>query len=105
MDGLLVVDVEVDGERVDVRCADGVVSEIAPDLTPRHGEEVVRGASAAIPGLHDHHLHLMAMAARAESLDIGADQLSGPDELRRVMSGADATLPAGEWIRAVGFHE
>jgi predicted amidohydrolase YtcJ len=105
MGGVLVVDVEVDGERVDVRCADGVVREIASDLTPRRGEEVVRGASAAIPGLHDHHLHLMAMAARAESLDIGADQVSGADELRRVMAGADATLPAGDWIRAVGFHE
>jgi predicted amidohydrolase YtcJ len=104
-DGLLVVDVEVEGERVDVRCADGVVTEMAGDLTPRRGETVVRGAAAALPGLHDHHLHLMAMAARAGSVEVGADQVTDRTDLGRVLAAADAALPAGEWLRAVGYHE
>jgi len=103
--GLLVVDVEVDGERVDVRCADGVVSDVARDLTPRRGETVFRGAAAVLPGLHDHHLHLLAMAARAGSVDLGADRVTDRGDLEHVLAAADAALPAEDWIRAVGFHE
>jgi predicted amidohydrolase YtcJ len=105
MAGLLIVDVDVAGEQVDVRCADGLVIAVASVLTPRRGEQVIRGASAAIPGLHDHHLHLMAMAACSESVDVGADRVSGMNDLRQVLSVADATLSKGRWIRAVGYHE
>jgi predicted amidohydrolase YtcJ len=104
-DGLLVVDVVVDGARVDVRCARGVVTAVGTDLVPRRGEAVVRGAAAAVPGLHDHHLHLMAMAARADSVDVGADQVAGTDDLARVLASADAVLATGQWLRAVGYHE
>jgi len=105
MGGFLAVGVRVGVERVDVRCADGVITEVAADLTPRRGETVVRGATYAFPGLHDHHLHLMAMAARADSVEIGADRVGGPQDLRRVMTDADSSLPPGAWIRAVGYHE
>ena len=104
-DGLLVVGVDVDGERVDVRCNDGVVTAVSTDLTPRPGETVLRGAAAAVPGLHDHHLHLMAMAARADSVDVGAERVSDGDDLARVLARADAASAAGEWLRAVGYHE
>jgi predicted amidohydrolase YtcJ len=104
-DGLLVVGVDVDGERTDVRCGGGVVTAIGTDLAPRRGETVVRGAAAAVPGLHDHHLHLMAMAARADSVDVGPERVSGDDDLTRVLAGAGAALAPGEWLRAVGYHE
>ena len=104
-DGLLVVGVDVDGERVDVRCANGVVTAVGTDVTPRRGETVVRGAAAAVPGLHDHHLHLMAMAARADSVDVGAERVSDGEDLARVLAAADAASAAGEWLRAVGYHE
>ena len=103
--GLLVVGVDVDGERVDVRCDGGVVTAVDADLTPRPGEAVLRGASAAVPGLHDHHLHLLAMAARADSVDIGAGQVSDGDDLARVLGAADTAAAPGEWLRAVGYHE
>ncbi len=105
MDGLLVVGVDIRGVRVDVRCADGVVTEMAAGLSARRGEAVVRGAVAAIPGLHDHHLHLLAMAARADSVDVGATGVTGRADLGRVLAAADAALPAGVWLRAVGYHE
>jgi len=104
-DGLLVVGVGVDGARVDVRCAHGAVTAVATGLTPRRGETVLRGAAAAVPGLHDHHLHLLAMAARADSVDVGADRLSGSAGLARVLAAAGAPSADGEWIRAVGYHE
>jgi len=49
MGGFLAVGVRVGVERVDVRCADGVITEVAADLTPRRGETVVRGATYAFP--------------------------------------------------------
>jgi predicted amidohydrolase YtcJ len=104
-DGLLVVGVYVGRTRVDVRCAGGVVTAIGTGLTPRRSEEVIRGAAAALPGLHDHHLHLMAMAARPDSVDVGADRVAGVDDLAGVLASADAGLATGEWLRAVGYHE
>lgn len=104
-DSLLVVGVEVDGQQVDVRCAGGVVTSLGSDLTPRRGETVVRGAAVALPGLHDHHLHLMAMAARAESVDIGADLPSGNADCAGKLAAAGGGLAAGEWLRVVGYRE
>ena len=105
-DGLLVVGVDVDGERVDVRCAGGVVAAVGADVTPRPGETVVRGAAAAIPGLHDHHLHLMAMAARRRTRsDVGAERVSDGEGLARVLAGGRCGLGRRGWLRAVGYHE
>jgi predicted amidohydrolase YtcJ len=105
MGGLLVVGVELDGERVDVRCSGGVVTAVAPGLVARRGESVVRGAVTVLPGLHDHHLHLLAMAARAHSVDLGPEAVSDPADLRRLLAAADARLAAGTWLRAVGYDE
>ena len=105
MTGLLVVGVDLDGARVDVRCSDGVVTDVADGLVARPGETVLRGAAAVLPGLHDHHLHLLAMAARDRSVDLGPGSVSRPDDLRRVLGSADAALPPGAWLRAVGYHE
>ena len=103
--GLLVVGVDLDGARVDVRAAGGVVTEVADGLVPRRGETVLRGSAALLPGLHDHHLHLLAMAARDRSVDLGPGSVNGAADLRRVLRSADAALPPGAWIRAVGHHE
>jgi predicted amidohydrolase YtcJ len=89
--------VEVAGAVVDVRIAHGIVVEIGRALAPGH-DEVDGGGGALIPGLHDHHLHLFAMAAAAESVDVSGDALAA-------LWAADATLPPGAWIRAVGWHE
>jgi len=102
--GLLVTGVEVDGERVDVRCGDGVVAEVGPGLVARPGETVVRGAAVALPGLHDHHLHLMAMAAADISVDVGPDAAPDRDGLRQVLRAATAGLARGAWLRAVGYR-
>jgi predicted amidohydrolase YtcJ len=88
--------VEVDGTVTDVRIAGDVITGIGAGL---EGDEEIDGEGGAlIPGLHDHHLHLFAMAAAAESVDASGDALAA-------LWAADATLPPGEWIRAVGWHE
>ncbi len=52
-----------------------------------------------LPGLHDHHLHLLSLAASLRSLDLGEP---GPAEpLSRL-----ARAPGGSgWLRVVGYHE
>jgi predicted amidohydrolase YtcJ len=76
-----------------VRCAGGVVTHVG-DAPPGADLVIDAAGGAVLPGLHDHHVHLMAMAAARASVDVSA---RGLDAL------ADA--PGDDWIRAVGYHE
>lgn len=97
---MLLHDVEVDGHRVDVRVASGVVTEVGVGLP---GKAAVNGGGAAlIPGLHDHHIHLMATAAARVSVQVGAPTVRTPAGLRDAMQQADTY---GGWVRAVGYDE
>ncbi|MFW0786311.1 amidohydrolase family protein [Gordonia sp. CPCC 206044] len=85
----------------DVEIRDGRVAAVAPDL-PAAGAEVVDGAGAALlPGLHDHHLHLHAMAAAAGSVSCGPPEVHTADELGSALRGA----VGDSWIRGVGYVE
>jgi dihydroorotase-like cyclic amidohydrolase len=59
-----------DGHVADVRVDERIV-DIADRLDPLGSEHVldVEGG-AVLPGLHDHHLHLRAMAAALDSLAV-----------------------------------
>ena len=101
---MLITDVEVAGhpQPVDVRCVDGRVAAVGPSLQRRQGEPVFHGAGAALlPGLHDHHIHLFALAAHLESVQCGPPAVSRPAELARALR--DARAPG--WLRGVGYHE
>lgn len=89
--------------RVDVRCVDGRIDAIGPRLSRAPGDEVVSGAASMLPGLHDHHLHLMAMAARSGSVDLGGGQK--PVDVRSALRYAAASRPGGAWLRAVGYDQ
>ncbi|GAA3204910.1 amidohydrolase family protein [Actinocorallia longicatena] len=105
MTGFLLRDVTVAGRRTDVRLAEGIIAEIGPGLTG-HGAEVVDGRGRdLIPGLHDHHLHLMATAAAGTSVRVGPEEAEDPAGFAAVLRGADARLPEGGWLRAVGYDE
>lgn len=87
----LLRNVEVEGRILDVRLLDGRVSEIG--TLPALGDDVVDGhRGALLPGLHDHHLHLLAMAAHAASVDVSAGLV------------ALGAAPGFGWVRAVGWH-
>ena len=90
----------------DVRLADGLVAACATGLRPEPGEEVVEAAGGVLlPGLHDHHVHLRALAAAAGSVPVGPPQTTNAAELAAALRAADADLPPGAWLRAVGYHE
>jgi predicted amidohydrolase YtcJ len=100
---MLITDVRVAGhpQPLDVRCVDGLVAEMGPSLE-RLGEPVIHGAGAALlPGLHDHHIHLLALAAHLESLQCGPPGVSRRSELASVLRNDDS---AG-WLRGVDYHE
>jgi predicted amidohydrolase YtcJ len=91
----LLRDVTVAGTRTDCRIEDDRVAACAPGLPVTPGDQVVDGhGGRLLPGLADHHIHLLATAASAASVDVSG----GLEALR--------SAPPGEWVRAVGArHE
>ncbi|WP_073391366.1 amidohydrolase family protein [Jatrophihabitans endophyticus] len=96
---MLIRDVEVDWRRVDVRVTAGAIAEIAPGL-PGPAELDGHGA-ALLPGLHDHHLHLLATAAHADSLRVGPPHVTTPHQLAAALH----VRPLAGWLRCVDYHE
>ncbi|HEX4189447.1 MAG TPA: amidohydrolase family protein [Marmoricola sp.] len=95
---ILFRNVEVDGLLVDVRTLAGTITEISNGLATA-GSEVVDGhGGALIPGLHDHHLHLLALAASYSSVD--CTRAADLAALGRLIAAA----PAG-WVRAIRYDE
>ncbi|HWA63716.1 MAG TPA: amidohydrolase family protein, partial [Caulobacteraceae bacterium] len=56
-----------------------------------------------IRGLVDHHIHLLATAAQAQSLDV--TEAAGPDDFARRLRERAASLAPGRWLRVTGYHE
>lgn len=101
---ILVQDARIGDRSVDVRIVRGVVAEIgalgresADFVVPARGGEV-------IAGLHDHHIHVLAAAARRESLSLRGLRGDLDSALEAIRSAA-ARVPEGEWIRVVDYRE
>ena len=91
---------------LDVRIVGGRVVECEPGLRPAPGEEEINAAGCALlPGLHDHHVHLRALAAARVSVQVGPGQVRSVAELSARLREADAAAPPGAWLRCVGYHE
>jgi predicted amidohydrolase YtcJ len=104
--GMLLARVELDGALRDVRVRGRRVTDVGPRLRPRAGEEIhdARGG-ALLPGLHDHHIHLLALAARANSVDCGPPSVTCLDALATALRSAVRKLPPGGWLRGTGYAE
>ncbi len=96
---------------VDVRIGDGRISEIGRGLSALRGERVLDAAGGALlPGLHDHHVHLFAMAAAQSSVVCGPPAVRDAEALAAALASARAEPPIGGaphagWIRGVGYCE
>ncbi len=100
---MLIRGADVGGRIRDVRCADGRVREVAPDLSPRADESLLdAGGGALLPGLHDHHIHLHALAAALSSIRCGPPEVEDLEGLRRAL----AVEPDERgWLRGTGYFE
>ena len=69
---MLIVRAEIFGSGIaDLRIENGVIAAIG-QLTPQPDEPVLdMNGGAALPGLNDHHIHLMAYAASLDSVRCG----------------------------------
>ena len=90
----------------DLRLGAGLIVELGPALEARDGDEIIEAeGGAVIPGLHDHHLHLRALAAAAESVPAGPPDTTTAEQLAHCLTAAAATHGPGAWVRAVGYHQ
>lgn len=106
MSSLVIRNACIGGARVDVRISGARIEAIERGLRPGPGEQAVDARSGELlPGLHDHHVHLLAMAAALTSVSVGPPEVSDASALRAGLRAADRRLPPGQWLRAVGYHE
>jgi predicted amidohydrolase YtcJ len=103
----LILGAEVPGVGVvDVRIRGGVVQQWHPGgLALEADERVIEGnGGLLLPGLHDHHLHLLALAAALRSTRCGPPDVESPQELARALRNASPDPESG-WIRGVAYHD
>lgn len=95
-----------EGRRADVRVAAGRIREIAPRLVRATGERALEAdGGTLLPGLHDHHIHLLAAAAALGSIACGPPQVDDRGTLHRQLRAAATGTPPGRWLRGVRYHE
>lgn len=93
-------DVEITGHgRADIRVAGGRIAEIGRSIDLRDLPALWGGT--VLPGLHDHHTHLLALAAARRSLDCGSPHVSDPSSFAATLQHA----PGSGWIRGVGYDD
>lgn len=98
---MLIRNVEMYGHGLaDLRISGSRIAAIGA-LPAQPGEEVIDAAGGALlPGLHDHHIHLAGLAARAASVLCGPPEVTSPEQL-----AARLQRPGDGWIRGIGYHE
>jgi predicted amidohydrolase YtcJ len=98
--GLLIRRAEVGRRLVDVRVRGETVADVGV-LRPAAGDvEIDAAGGALLPGLHDHHLHLLSLAASATSVWCGPPEVTGLAGLARALRAAP-----GRRVRGIGYHE
>ena len=96
MTRLVLRNVEIEGRPADV-IVSGCRTTVCDGSYVDDGRlEIDARGGTLLPGLHDHHVHLLAMAAASVDCT-GATTL---DDL-----GARLRRAPGDWIRATGYHE
>ena len=100
---MLIANAEIDGvPGCAVRCRDGLIEEVDRGLQRRPDEPTINAKGGALlPGLHDHHIHLLALAAASRSVRCGPPEVRTREQLQHALRNA----PGDGWIRGVGYHE
>ena len=105
---MLIRNAEIAGRSpLDVRLQDGLIHAVGAAIARRPGEIVLDAEGGALlPGLHDHHIHLFALAAALSSLRCGPPDVRSADALAaRLRDAARGASNESGWIRGIGYHE
>ncbi len=90
----------------DVRVEGGRLTEVGRALRRVPGEaELDAAGGAVLPGLHDHHLHVLSLMAASRSVRVGPPDVRDPAGFAAALNQAASDGPDGEWIRAVAYHQ
>ncbi|MEM7408716.1 MAG: amidohydrolase family protein [Myxococcota bacterium] len=102
---MLIRNAEIGGvAHQDVRIANGRIVTVGAALPSNPNEPVHDAAGGALlPGLHDHHLHLFALAAQAVSVACGPPDVTTEAALVETLRNAPPSDDS--WLRGVGYHE
>ncbi|MFN3819328.1 amidohydrolase family protein [Blastomonas sp.] len=92
----------LDGTVADIGIRDGRIAAIAATLGAGD-DEIECQRQLLLPGLHDHHIHLLATAARMQSVDLSG--ITDADAIAISLREAAAGTGAGTWVRATGYDE
>lgn len=106
MTPVLIRDAEIDGRRTDVLVDGGhIVAMSTRVAAPRACSLIDAGGGALLPGLHDHHIHLLATAARASSIHLGPPAVRTPADLDALVRAAHRDTAEGAWLRGVDHDD
>jgi predicted amidohydrolase YtcJ len=103
---LVLRDCEVGGRRgVDVSIEGGRIVSLSPERAAGAWADVKidAGGGALLPGLHDHHLHLFAEAARRTSVACGPPDVVDQASLAHTLRTAAERAADGDWLRGVAY--
>ena len=101
---MLIAAASLPGQRglFDVRCVGGFIASMQPHQRGNIARADIHAhGGALLPGLHDHHIHVCALAARQHSVPCGPDAVRTAGELAVKLRGA----PGSGWVRALDYHE
>lgn len=98
---MLIRHAELEGGNIaDVRIERGIIAAIGR-LNAYDNEPTLEASGGLLlPGLHDHHIHVAALAASLNSVRCGPPDVTDTESFaaRLQISGTD-------WLRATGYHE
>lgn len=98
---MLIRDAEIDGTRCDVRISGQHIALVANGLVPLQDELVIEARGGALlPGLHDHHIHLNALAAAMTAVRCGPPDIEDARQLAAALQDAKGV----GWMRGIGYH-
>ena len=103
---LLIENADLPGGPGSLRIVDGRIAALGRELKREAGEASMDAAGGALlPGLHDHHIHLLALAAARDSLPCGPPAVRDEAQLARALASAAEDIRGSGWVRGVGYHE
>lgn len=82
----------------------GFIAELGVSLCRYSDElEIDAGGNALIPGLHDHHIHLLALAAAKQSVDCDSERITSSAALESVLK--EVIADGVRELRGIGYYE
>ncbi len=90
-------------QAVDLRIAGNKIGAIGAGLSCDANDHVIdAGGGTLLPGLHDHHIHMLALAASLDSLRCGPPQIHDPQQLAALLRAVNRS--GAGWLRGIAYH-